>query len=76
MLIPTGIISKGSFSKIIDAAATMYITYGFEPADADLYKTEAEKDSARQKSFIPWIWGQLGLSSLINGWSSAENTLL
>ena len=55
MLIPTGIISKGSFSKIIDAAATMPITYGFEPADSDLYKTEAEKDSARQKSFIPWI---------------------
>merc|ERR1712002_1250326 len=35
-----GLVSKASFSKLIDA-----------PADSDLYKTEAEKDAARQKMF-------------------------
>merc|ERR1711889_38591 len=44
-----GLVSKGSFSKLIDEAATMPRAYGFAPADADLYKTEAEKDAARQK---------------------------
>merc|ERR1712121_75764 len=42
---------KKSFSKLIDAAATMPRAYGFAPADSDLYKTEAEKDAARQKMF-------------------------
>merc|ERR1712126_30029 len=46
-----GLVSKGSFSKLIDAAATMPRAYGYAPADADLYKTEAEKDAARQKMF-------------------------
>merc|ERR1712003_353252 len=46
-----GLVSKGSFSKLIDEAATMPRAYGFAPADADLYKTEAEKDAARQKMF-------------------------
>merc|ERR1712133_177709 len=42
-----GLVSKASFSKLIDAAATMPRAYGYAPADADLYKTEAEKDAAR-----------------------------
>merc|ERR1712243_441658 len=46
-----GLVSKGSFSKLIDAAATMPRAYGYAPADADLYKTEAKKDAARQKMF-------------------------
>merc|ERR1711973_940133 len=46
-----GLVSKASFSKLIDEAATMPRAYGFAPADADLYKTEAEKDAARQKMF-------------------------
>merc|ERR1712029_581827 len=46
-----GLVSKGSFSKLIDEAATMPRAYRFAPADADLYKTEAEKDAARQKMF-------------------------
>merc|ERR1711980_72785 len=35
-----GLVSKASFSKLIDA-----------PADEELYKTDAEKDAARQKMF-------------------------
>merc|ERR1712002_894685 len=46
-----GLVSKGSFSKLIDAAATMPRAYGFAPADSELYKTDAEKDAARQKMF-------------------------
>merc|ERR1711994_648022 len=46
-----GLVSKASFSKLIDAAATLPRVYGYAPADADLYKTEAEKDAARQKMF-------------------------
>merc|ERR1712098_424449 len=46
-----GLVSKASFSKLIDAAATMPRAYGYAPADSELYKTEAEKDAARQKMF-------------------------
>merc|ERR1712121_453290 len=46
-----GLVSKGSFSKLIDAAATMPRAYGFAPADSDLYKADADKDTARQKMF-------------------------
>merc|ERR1712098_466107 len=46
-----GLVSKASFSKLIDAAATLPRAYGYAPADSDLYKTWAEKDAARQKMF-------------------------
>merc|ERR1712114_20813 len=46
-----GLVSKTSFSKLIDAAATLPRAYGYAPVDSDLYKTEAEKDAARQKMF-------------------------
>merc|ERR1712098_469278 len=46
-----GLASKASFSKLIDAAASMPRAYGYAPEDSDLYKTEAEKDAARQKMF-------------------------
>merc|ERR1712029_1310490 len=46
-----GLVSKASFSKLIDADATLPRAYGYALADADLYKTEAEKDAARQKMF-------------------------
>merc|ERR1711917_218918 len=46
-----GLVSKSSFSKLIDAAASLPRAYGYAPEDSDLYKTEAEKDAARQKMF-------------------------
>merc|ERR1711915_883941 len=46
-----GLVSKASFSKLIDAAATMPRAYGYAPADSELYKTDAEKDAARHKMF-------------------------
>merc|ERR1711942_246040 len=46
-----GLVSKASFSKLIDAAASMPRAYGYAPADSDLYKTEVEKETARQKMF-------------------------
>merc|ERR1712113_1175362 len=46
-----GLVSKASFSKLIDAAASMPRAYGFAPADSELYKTDADKDAARQKMF-------------------------
>merc|ERR1712243_270498 len=46
-----GLVSKASFSKLIDAAASVLRAYGYAPADSELYKTEAEKDAARQKMF-------------------------
>merc|ERR1712243_484935 len=45
-----GLVSKASFSKLIDAA-TLPRAYGYAPADSDLYKTGDEKDAARQKMF-------------------------
>merc|ERR1712098_383533 len=44
-----GLVSKSSFSKLIDAAASLPRAYGYAPEDSELYKTEAEKDAARQK---------------------------
>merc|ERR1712198_584695 len=41
-----GLVSKASFSKLIDAAATLPRAYGYAPADEELYKTDAEKDAA------------------------------
>merc|ERR1712058_17346 len=46
-----GLVSRASFSKLIDAAAEMPRAYGFAPEDSDLYKTEEEKDASRQKMF-------------------------
>merc|ERR1712033_161010 len=46
-----GLVSKASFSKLIDDAAAMPRAYGYAPADSELYKTEAEKDASRQKMF-------------------------
>merc|ERR1712055_851550 len=46
-----GLVSKGSFSNLVDIAASIPRMYGYAPADAELYKTEDEKDKARQKMF-------------------------
>merc|ERR1712038_2212408 len=46
-----GLVSKGSFSKLIDIAASVPRLYGFAPDDAELYKTENEKEQARQRMF-------------------------
>merc|ERR1712198_651052 len=46
-----GLVSKNSVSKLIDAAASMPRAYGYAPTDSDLYKSEEEKDAARQKMF-------------------------
>merc|ERR1712033_51909 len=46
-----GLVSRDSFSKLIDDAAAMPRAYGYAPADSELYKTEAEKDASRQKMF-------------------------
>ena len=44
-----GPVSKASFSKLFDAAATLPRIYEYAPADFKLYKTEAE-DAARQNN--------------------------
>merc|ERR1712176_313548 len=46
-----GLVSKASFSNLIDAAASMPRAYGYAPADSDLYKTGEDKEAARQKMF-------------------------
>merc|ERR1712133_439 len=46
-----GLVSKASFSKLIDAAASMPRAYGYAPADSELYKTDTEKEASRQKMF-------------------------
>merc|ERR1712029_1302056 len=46
-----GLVSKASFFKLIDAAASMPRAYGYAPVDSDLYRTEEEKETARQKMF-------------------------
>ena len=46
-----GLVSKESFSKLVDAAGALPRAYGFAPQDSDLYKTEKDKEDARQKMF-------------------------
>jgi len=46
-----GLVSQASFSKLIDNAASIPRAYGYAPLDADLYKTEQEKEQTRKKMF-------------------------
>merc|ERR1712076_204811 len=46
-----GLVSRASFSQLVDMAASIPRMYGYAPSDAELYKTEAEKEQARQKMF-------------------------
>jgi len=46
-----GLVSKESFSKLVDAAGALPRAYGFAPKDSDLYKTEKDKEEARKKMF-------------------------
>ena len=46
-----GLVSKESFSKLVDAAGALPRAYGFAPKDSDLYKTEKDKEDARKKMF-------------------------
>merc|ERR1712157_22147 len=54
-----GLVSKASFSKLIDAAASMPRAYGYAPADSDLYKTERKKMLPGKRCSTRWISRQL-----------------
>ena len=46
-----GLVSRASFSNLIDEAAAMPRAYGYAPADSDLWKDQQEKDTQRQRMF-------------------------
>merc|ERR1712105_264947 len=46
-----GLVSRASFSRLIDEAAAMPRAYGYAPTDADLWKDQQEKEAYRQKMF-------------------------
>merc|ERR1712183_178778 len=46
-----GLVSKASFSKLIDMAASIPRMYGYAPSDGELYRSEEDKDQARQLMF-------------------------
>ena len=46
-----GLVSRASFSNLIDEAAAMPRAYGYAPTDADMWKNQQEKDASRQKMF-------------------------
>merc|ERR1711931_115624 len=46
-----GLVSKESFSKLVDAAGALPRAYGFAPQDSDLYTSVKEKEEARKKMF-------------------------
>merc|ERR1711973_342882 len=46
-----GLVSRESFSKLVDAAGALPRVYGFAPKDSDLYKNEKEKEEARKRMF-------------------------
>ena len=46
-----GLVSRGSFSKFIDMAASIPRMYGYAPTDAELYETEDEEEQAGREMF-------------------------
>ena len=46
-----GLVSRASFSNLIDEAAAMPRAYGYAPSDSDLWKNQQDKDASRQKMF-------------------------
>ena len=46
-----GLVSRASFSKLVDTTASIPWLYGYAPMDTELYKTVEEKELARQKMF-------------------------
>ena len=46
-----GLVSKGSFSKLIDMVASIPRMYCYTPIDVEMYKTEDEKEQDRRKMF-------------------------
>merc|ERR1712055_598529 len=46
-----GLVSRATFSKLVDIAASIPRLYGYAPVDTELYKTEEEKELAEQKMF-------------------------
>merc|ERR1719339_35308 len=48
-----GLVSKASFSKLIDMAASIPREYGYAPVDTELYKTEEDRPGRR--CLTPWI---------------------
>ena len=51
MCLKDGLVSRASFSNLIDEAAAMPRAYGYAPTDADMWKNQEEKDASRQKMF-------------------------
>merc|ERR1712126_386651 len=45
-----GLVSRESFTKLVDKAASIPRAYGYAPQDSELYKTEEEKNQARTKN--------------------------
>merc|ERR1712133_37003 len=46
-----GLVSRDSFSKLVDKAAYIPRAYGYAPPDSELYKSDEERDAARKKMF-------------------------
>merc|ERR1712227_1087887 len=46
-----GLVSRESFSKLVDKAASIPRAHGYAPPDFELYKTDDERDAARKKMF-------------------------
>merc|ERR1712033_125010 len=46
-----GLVSRESFSKLVDKAASIPRAYGYAPPDSELYKSDEERDAARKKMF-------------------------
>ena len=63
-----GLVSRGSFSKLIDMAASISRMYGYAPIDTELYKTEDGKEQARRKMFNSMNLGGTGVIT-IDEWS-------
>ena len=50
-----GLVSKVSFSKLIDMAVSIPREYGYAPLDTELYKTEQDKEQPGRRCSTQWI---------------------
>ena len=46
-----GLVSRASFSILIDMAESIPRKYGYAPIDSEMYRTEVEKEEARKRMF-------------------------
>merc|ERR1711988_1803293 len=69
-----GLVSKESFSKLVDAAGALPRAYGFAPRTVNFTRTRRRRRRPGRRCLIPWTRKQLVSSPSMSGWRTAWST--